>query len=288
MRTIYANLDDFRNYLSLASYNVDDDQKLLGFLKTASRSVDKYTRRHFYPLRDTKKYDYKFSQEIRFRHDLLVLDTLYTNNGASTLASGVLLLKTGDDYNYPPWNKVIIRSDSGCTLNYTGTDQQSQHVTGMWGYHENYSEAWVDTGTSLGTSYVQGASQITVLGGSTGFSDINWESPRFSIGDTLKIGDEFFYVAGGTSNVVNVVPHINGTSSNHHASLTPVYKFEPEPDIQWSTLRLAAWLQGQGMTPYENKTAFIAIGQISIPTAYGRDVAARLDRFVKVMFETIP
>jgi hypothetical protein len=288
MRSLYANLDDIRQYSSLASYNVDDDQKLLGFLKTASRSIDKYTRRHFYPLRDTKKYDYIHSQEIRFKHDLLELDTLYTNNGASTLASGVLLLKTGNDYNFPPYNKVVIRSDSGSTLNYTGTDQQSQHVVGFWGYHEDYSNAWVDTGTSLGASYVSGASQITVLGGSTGFSDINWESPRFSIGDTLKIGDEMFYVAGGVSNVVNVIPHFNGTSANHHASLVPVYRYEPEPDIQWATIRLAAWLNGQGMSPYENKTAFIQIGVISVPTQMGTDIKARLERFTKTMIETIP
>src|SRR3990167_7669935 len=288
MKSLYANLEDLRQYMTLASENSADDAKLLGFLGRASRSIDRFCRRPFYPERDTKKYDYKDSQRIRFRHDLLELDTLYTNNGASTLASGVLLLMTGDDYNFPPYDRVVIRSDSGSTLNYTNTDQQSQHVVGFWGYHENWDEAWVDTGTSLGTSYVSGTSQLAVSGGSTGFSDINWEAPRFAAGDALKVGDEMFFVAGGNGSIVNVVPHFNGTSANHHASLVPVYRYEPEPDIQWATIRLAAWLNGQGMSPYENKMAFVQFGQLNIPQGLATDVKQRLERFVKTMIVTVP
>ena len=289
MRSIYANMHDLKTYITLASQVVENDQTLLGYLKTASRSVDKFCRRHFYPIRQTRFYDYKLSQAIRLDADLLELDTLYTNNGASTLASGVLLLQTGNNYNYPPYERIVILSDTGCTLNYSGTDQKSQHVLGFWGYHENYSEeAWVDTGTSLAASYVSGASQITVLGGSTGLSDINWESPRFAVGDTLKIGDEMFFAAGGNSNVVNVIPHINGTSANHHASLVPVYRFEPEPEIQFATLRLAAWLNGQMMSPYENKTVFVQFGALNVPQSLATDVKARIERFVKTTIVTIP
>jgi hypothetical protein len=288
MKSLYANLADLRDYMSLASQNDADDPKLIGLLGRASRSIEKYCRRPFHPTRDTKYYDYRQSQEIRFRHDLLEIDTLATNNGASVLPNGILLLKTGDDYNFPPYDRVVIRTDSGSTFNYSGTDQKASEVTGFWGYHEDYANAWVDTGTSLGGSHVSGASQLTVLGGSTGFSDIDWQAPRFAAGDTLKIGGEMFFAAGGNGTSVNVVPAFNGTSANHHASGVPIYRYEPEADIQWATIRLAAWLNGQAMTPYENKTAFIAIGQISIPSTWGKDIADRLDRFIKPMIVTVP
>lgn len=290
--TVYATLDQAKSYMSFASQNTLDDEKLIGFLNRASRSVDKYTRRRFFPLRETRKYDYSLSDEIRLDWELLALDSLYTQNGASQIPNGILLLQTGRNYNYGPWDKIVIRSDSGSGLNYSGTDQQANHVQGFFGYHEDYSNAWIDTGTSLAASYAASSTSLSLAGAGSagvGASDMNYEAPRISIGDLLMIGDEMMnVVAGSGANQSIVKPFANGTSANNHASGTAIYKFAPEPDINWATIQLTSWLYGQGMSPYENKTAFIQLGTISIPSAWGTSIKDKIDRFRRTTLVIYP
>lgn len=288
---LYATVAQLRTYLTIASQNEADDRQLYGLLKTASRSADKYTRRWFFPKRDTRYYDYKESQVIKLDADFLSLDTLLTQNGDETVSSGVVILQTGDNYNHPPYNLIVMRSDSGCTFNYSGTDQRANQVTGWWGYNEDYSNAWISTGASLSTSYISGAGSIGISGGSTGTgaSDANGDSPRLSPGDVIRIDGEVMQVTAGLNNsAILVLGHTNGTSANHHAASTAIEKFIPEPDINWATVRMAGWLYGQGMTPYESKTAFVTIGTINIPQGMAADVKQRLDRFVRMTFVTYP
>lgn len=286
----YTTLDTVRKYLSLGSADNADDENVLGLIKVASRAIDKYTRRHFYPTSATRFYSHDESQRVKLDEDLLSLTTFKTQNGASTLSSGVLFLMTGDEWNTPPYDRIVINESAGCVLTYSGTPQKSNEVTGLWGYHENYESAWIDTGTSLATSYGASGGSIGIAGGSTGTgsSDVNGEAPRISVGNKLRIGDEFFDVYGGNGSIINVTPYANGTTAASHAASTTVYKFAYEPDIEWAATRLTTWVVGQQMTPYQTKTAFLGLGQLSIPEAWPPDARDRLDRFVRRKIATMP
>lgn len=294
MANTYSTIEKVRTYLTLGSANIQDDSMLLGYLNRASRSVDKYTRRYFYPLRKTRYYDYDQSQEIRLDDDLLALDALSTQNGASTISQGALYLMTGNNYNRPPYDRIVLRSNSGSLLFYSGTDQQANQITAYWGYNEDYSNAWIDTGTSLAGSVNLTAGSISLAGAGSygvGASDANFEAPRIAIGDTLKIESEFFHVVGGGASG-NSSPFVlraqNGTSANNHATGTAIYKYAPDPDIQWATERLSAWLYGQQSTPYETKTAYVGMGGLTIPQGLAVDVKQRLDRFKRTTMMIYP
>jgi hypothetical protein len=290
-KPFYTNLDRIDRYLSLSSSNETDDKQLMSHIGRASRSIDKYCRREFYPLRETRFYDYREAREIRLDKDLLSLETLKTMNGASTIASPTMILQNGDNYNRPPWDKIVLRYNTGSLFLFSGTDQRANEVTGWWGYHEDYGNAWVDTGASLGASYSASAGSLTLSGTSygVGASDANFESPRIAPGDTLMIEGEMMFVAGGNGvSQVNLIPYQNGTSANNHPSGAKIYRFSPEPDIQWATERLAAWLYGQAMTPYEVKTANVMLGTLSIPEGMAADVRQRLDRFVRMSIVVYP
>jgi len=286
----YTTLDTVRKYLTLGSADAGDDENILGLINRASRAIDKYTRRHFFPTSATRFYSHDESQRIKLDEDLLSLTTLKTQNGESTLASGVLLLMTGDEWNTPPYDRIVINESAGCTLTYSGTPQKSNEVSGLWGYHENYESAWIDTGTSLATAYGASGGSIGIAGGSngTGASDINGDAPRISVGNKLRIGDEFFDVYGGNGSIINVTPYANGTTGASHAASTTVYKFAYEPDIEWAATRLTAWNIGKSMSPYQEKTAFPGIGEIRIPSSWPEDVRDRLDRFVRRKIATMP
>ena len=278
-----------------ASANTQDDATLLNFMGRASRSIDRYTRRKFYPRSELRRYDYEEPKRIFLDDDLLELTTLATQNGACTVASGVMWLSTGDNWNRPPYYTIILDDSSVSVLNFSGTPQRANEVTGIWGYHEAWGEeAWIDTGTSLAADYTASAGSISLAGAGSfgsGASDVLGEHPRMSPGDLLKIGAQYFHVLGSGSagNATTLVrPYANGTTATSHASGASIARFAPEPDIEWATRRLTTWLFGAKDTPYQTKTAFIQLGTIEIAQGLAVDVKQKIDRYVRRTFQVIP
>jgi len=290
----YTTLAQVRQYLNMASANNSDDDLLIRFMRRASNAIDTYTRRKFYPHVETRKYDLGDVQTVKLDKDLLSLTTLSTQNGSCAVGSTVLFLGTGQNWNRPPYDRIVIDSSSGSTLNYSGTPQKANHVLGIWGYHEDWGNAWVDTGTSLANAYTASAAYLSFAGAGsvgTGASDIYGEYPRISIGNLLKVDSEYFYVVGGATSgngSALVVSYANGTTGASHAAGASVYKFQPEGDIEWSAMRLTAWLYGQKDTPYQTKTANFIVGNLEIPTGVAVDVKDKIDRFVRREFATFP
>lgn len=290
----YTTLEEVRKYLSLASQNVDNDEQVLGIIKQASRAIDRYTRRSFAPTSETRFYDYRDPQMVWLDKDLLSLTSLKYNNGACTMASGVMWLGTGENWNYPPYDRIVLNTGIGSQLNYSTTQQRAIEVTGLWGYHENYSGAWVNTGTSLAASMAASDTIMQFAGAGsfgTAASDENGYAPRIAIGNLLRVDNEFFDATATTNSgtsAATVQPYRNGTTAASHASGTTIYKFEPEPDIEWTTKRLSTWILGQTFAPYQEKTVNYAMGSISIPTTWPPECKDKMDRFMKRTIAVLP
>ena len=269
-------------------------------LYNASRSVDHFTRRKFYPRLETRFYDHYNAKQIRVDDDLLDIRTLKTMNGACTVASGVMWLAAGDNWNYTPYDRIVLSSNSGSVLLYSGTPQRSNELTAFWGYHEDYKNAWVDTGTSLAVNYSASGVTLALAGaGSAGTdaSDVNGFAPRIAIGDLLKMGDQLFYVKGAPTSgngSLLITPYVNGThtasviSGGSWAAGTSIAKFAPEPDIVWATKRLTAWIYGQKDNPYHTRQASFQLGILEIAEQMPIDVKERLLRFVKHPIQIFP
>ena len=61
----YVSLAKLQSYLSLASNNNSDNELLLSFITKASRSIDTFTQRKFYPRLETRFYDYVESRRVK-------------------------------------------------------------------------------------------------------------------------------------------------------------------------------------------------------------------------------
>lgn len=299
MINTYTNIYKVRDYLKQntteASAITSDDALLMRFAKNASRAIDRYTRRKFYPRLETRFYDYKDTQVLRLDDDLAELVTLRTQNGACTVGSAVMWLGTGKSWNHPPYDRIVLDDSTGSTLNYSGTPQRANEVTGWWTYHETWGEyAWVDTGTSLQEDYTASAGSLNLAGAGsygTGASDADGDYPRIAVGDIIKIGNQLFNVIGSGSqgnNIVPVKPYANGTSGTSATSGASIAKFRPEPDIEWCALRLTGWMYGQKDSPYTDKQAFPQLGVVSIPSSMPPDVRDKLDRFERITLTVYP
>lgn len=285
----YATLNQLRQYLNLGETNTEDDTRLLQFVRRASRAIDTYTRRKFYPERKTLTFDYVYSDEVRFNRDVLELKGLSDLNGASGVGSDVLFLSCGYNYNYTPYDRVRIKEDSGSLFNFQGTTQKAIHADVILGFHEDYDNAWVNSNGLLTASL---ASSLTTASVSASSGENEWGiSPRYEPQTLARIGtgasEEFVYISSFTNgSLVNLIRGVNGTTAKDHASDTPVYVWDTEPEIKFSTIRLAQWQYETAQNPIYSKMFSPQFGTIELPFSWPLEIKDKLDRFKRGRIES--
>lgn len=280
----YVPLDDLRSYFSLASGNTTDDSQMLDLIYRSSRSVDKFTRRHFFPKLETRYYDIPPGDELRLDRDFLSFSGLSHMNGAQEIDSSVYWGARGDDWNVRPFDRIVLDDTSGSMFNYSGTPRRAVHVSGVTGYHE--TNGWVFSGTSL-LGDLTTTNRLLFIGGSLGQDDEGF-SPRFKPGQTVKIDNEFMNIEYGSGlSYIGVKRAINGTTMASHASDSAVYIWKPESDIQFYTKRLASWAYMQSQSPYTERISVPGYGSIDVPGTWPKDIKSGLDRFVRRVIKVV-
>lgn len=285
----YTSLSQMRTYLSLGSNDTADDAVIRSFIGIASRMIDKETRCTFYPKRVTLVFDDPPDSQFLHFNEQLVLEVAGLSDlaGASEIDSSAYFLSCGDTYNLSPYDSLTILSNSGSGFKYSGTPQRSVRVDAVVGYHEDYSNAWVNSGASL-TSLLGADVTLASVSGSAGENEFGI-SPRFDTEQILRIGggtpsEEYIQIMDTSpttdGSVIRVRRGINGTTAASHAASATIEVFDIEPDIVFCTRLLTAWIYEKSQAPFTNKIAMPSMGVIEIPSAWPNEVKERL-RFYK-------
>jgi len=271
--------------LGTATPDPDDIEELRDYCTLASRMFDGACKRHFYPLIAARDYDHPADDtRLLLDEDLLEVSTFTTQNGDTTITSGNYYLMCGGSYNVTPYDRIVLKSDSTQpNLSYSGTLQKANTITATWGYHEDWANAWQDSGDTL-----QAAISSTTATSCT-VSDVDGAgvygmTPRFRVQDLIKIDDEFCYVtAKNTStNVLTLRRGANGSTAATHDNGSTVYVYRVMHDIETACRRLAKWLYDARASSYTDElTTTDAAGVTRIPPnapALVRLVAERYKR----------
>mgnify|MGYP001605011279 FL=1 len=164
---VYVTYEELKEYLtSKPGEAIKDDQLLKQFVIKTSRLFDEYCERKFYPRIETRYFDHPTdgliedawpldsnlitaqvarvrTDELWLDDDLLALTTLTTNNGATTITSSDYLLLNGQKYAPTPYNVIRLQPNGTTTaFKYTNTPYKANALTGVWGFHNDYSNAW--------------------------------------------------------------------------------------------------------------------------------------------------
>jgi len=273
----YVNYEDLKSYQGIGE--TGDDTLLKGLCVGASRIWEMVTRqRYFYPRSEERLYDYpKNTSVLELDDDLLEVTTFTTANGDTDIDSGDYYLMCGKSYNLTPYNRIVMASDGDQpNLLYSGSSQRANSVTGIWGYHEDWDNAWRDSQDT-----VQNDEEITAAGTSLTVTDADGVNlvgviPRFKVDTLLKIGDEYLYVtAKNTStNALTVVRGVNGTTAAAHDADTAIYTYHVQDEINHWVTRLAAWLYRQKDNSADMDRAIIPeYGGMLLPSKIPSDVA---------------
>lgn len=282
----YVSLEDFK-----AIRNIDrttHDQQLRSYLLGAKRFIDTKVGYGFYPKRDIRTYPHPPDAVKLFFSDwLLELETLVTNNGDTTIPASDYILLTGSRQDLTPYDRVYLLPDSEHNVFlWSGNADVSNTVTGIWGFHDDYDEAWVYANTTLqNAGGIPASSTSTVLDvSSLSGSDNTGRSPKIQTYDLIKIGDEFMNVTSidTTSDTVTVARAVNGSLLAAHAQLDPIYRWSPIEEIVLTARRLTAYFYAQRSIDSYEVQVDPAGGSVNLPAGIPKDVWGNLMQYQDV------
>ncbi len=198
-----------------------DDVLLLTFIRTASDWIHKVARRHFVPRIETRYFDNlrdTDGENLILDADLLSITTV-TNGDAVAVASNE---RTTIPKNVTPYYAIRLLASSSKTWAYNSTTNDPEDavsVLGVWGYHEDYANAW-ETLTTSNASMTNAATSITLLANAG------------NAGEIWKIESELVYVSSIANTTATVVRAVNGSAAVAHNTSTTIARWIPDIGIQ--------------------------------------------------------
>jgi hypothetical protein len=273
----YATLTDFKSFQTISSTDATDDSVIEKMLEGASRWIDSYTGRRFYPIIATRYFD--VPQEVnkpkllQLDDDLLALTTL-TNGDDTTITSTDYLLQPVNAS--PKWG-IQLKPSSDVYWEYDSSNEYLAviDVLGWWGYHDEYSQrAWSTAGT-LGAALNASALSATMTAGHT---------LQAAGGQILKIDNEIIIsTASGATSLTILKRGDNGSTAAAHDNASTVYLWNPMAKIHETCLEVSMNLYRKRYGENSEGVAKItAMGVVISPTDVSSHTKSYLDTLKKL------
>ena len=227
-----ATLHDLRRHLQLAQHDSSADDDLLRGLQEASHYLESATQRRYCPRLATldAAIDPSAPDQLILPDDLLELRAIQCGGSAIDL-SQLRRIPQGAD---SPASILLLDGNPGTTLS----------IRGLWGWHDRWTSAWRDSGDALASAIEASAAAISVAD----VDALAGGSPRFQIGQLLRLDDEYLRVTAidSAGNALTVLRGAQGTTASDHASGAKIDIYQPPPAIVDLTTRYAEVLMRPG------------------------------------------
>jgi len=207
-----------------------EDQRLRLAIQAASKWLERLAGRRFSPYWAVLRHavDPARPTQLVLHADLLELLAVEDASGPLdveqiiTAEDGTLIYPVGfNDGEMPRWAVA---------------------VTGIWGTHDDWSQAWRSSGDALSLACDAAATQLSVSDVSG--ADAHQQTPRFQVGQLIRLGDEYLRVVAihADTQQLSVLRGQQGTHAAAHDAAAPIDIYQPADDLVLLCLRLAAWL----------------------------------------------
>jgi hypothetical protein len=274
----YITLAQFKRYQGIDADQADQDWLIRELLEGASRTWDTWTQRRFYPRIETRYYDYREGYQLRLDDDLLAVTTLKTDNGDTTISASDYWPMAGSSYGATPYSRIVLDTTTATPLTYSSTRQRANAVTGIWGYHSDWANAWaLATTTTEALDTSETGIDVTAAAGGDWMARGN----RFEAGMLLLIGTEYAYVTAVDmpSDELTVIRGVNGSTAAAHDTSASVYAYRPDPGVVQAIRRLTAWMWHQKDNQSFMITGYPEIGIVEAPPGLPADLQRLVARY---------
>lgn len=320
---VYATADEVKEYLENRDKDelVQDDNILLRFAVEASRKFDALTHRRFYPTLQTRTFDDPLwaignrvprrvpvrsstshnsplvrpgigpnlrPGQLKVDEDLLEVVTLTTANGLTTIDAADQILQSGNNTNRLPADRIVLKSDGTTTIfTFSGTPQEANSVTGFWGFHNDWANAWSQVDTVQDNPLTSSATSVLVTD-VDGIDEVGI-APRFREQNLIRFGAgasaEYSYVidVNPHTEILTVIRGVNGTAAAEQVQNTDIYVFRPQPEITLALKVLAthSYRRKDSVGNAQDRTLASSTGVLILPSTLPDEVASMIGVYRK-------
>lgn len=253
--------------------------RLQSKLRFASTQIDNFTHRFFEPVIATKTFDWQDSYCLDFRgNDLLALTSISdTLQGAIDTTGAVLY--GGNDETVGPYYRIELEPGFA-VFGYLVWPQRAITVIGTWGYHDEYAHAFTDSSDTVQNATQISASVTSLTVTSASGADTNGDSPRFQVGQIIRMGTEYSYISAISTNTLTIIRGVNGSTAAIHLNGVAIYTYSPMLLVNDITLRYARFLDARDDTDFSSVT-IDPNGSKKINPSMPKDITDRLEYLCK-------
>lgn len=257
---LYATLEEVKDQIDLTSNT--DDSAILSLINTVSRMIDRITGKFFYPQKQTVYLNSIGGDLIYLPDYILELNSLEISddNGDTyePLTQEDYFLTNGVDYR-EPYNSIYLNPNGDQSSFYSGT--RAIKIDAVWGFNENYSNAWADSGSVLLGDVNNSTTTFPVDPDNT---DVFGLYSSVSLGGLLKVNSEVFYptFTDSVNNEIKVIRGFNGFDSDSHTAGDTVYKWMVHPIVRQATIIQTVRTWKRAETAFQDTTANQNTGQL--------------------------
>lgn len=210
----YTTVNNVRSVL-LDSAQSKDDGLILSIIRDVSREMHGLSNLYFWPRIQTHLFDVPDKGYSLYLDEPLLEATSFLNGDGSTIDP--------TDYVLYPLNKTpknearLIPAYVQFQIPSSGYGYGAMTVSGVWGYHPDYSNAWqeVTTLSAAITSTSSGSASVP-----TGI---------IYAGELLKIDSEYLYVSavtsGSVADTLSILRGVNGSTAATHLTAATVSRW---------------------------------------------------------------
>lgn len=284
----YETLKEHMLSVKGATLATDNDANLKRFCLGATSMFNEFADRYFVPERATYTFDHPTYdlRQIDLDKDLLELLGFTTENGATTIPTADFLLRAGKSSNFTPYDNVRLSRASDYSFSYEDDPEEANAITGIWGYHDDWANAWENSGDTVRDDPL-GAAATTITASDVAGEDINGLPIRFRVQQLIKIEDEYLFITGKnkTNNKLTVRRGVNGTTAAQHAQDTPIYIYRPMPALVQAMWTFVAYLERRraGVGTDSDRPLATAQGILVLPPRLPDEVQRALEHFRRVV-----
>lgn len=260
------------------------DSLFLRLANQASRFIDRYCRRVFFPRLATRYFNADGKSTL-FVGDLLSVTTvsISTDNGLTytdLVADTDYRLTRWGDHNDPrSWATLEI--DPNSTQGAWPTGYRAVKVLGVWGYADDRDTAWENsTDDVLNNPLAAGGVTLNVTDADG--ADALGLTPRFQAGQLLRMGSEYAYgsaVVASTTNQVTIVRACNGTVDAAHVLGVQIDIWRPPEPVKQAAVISVVRLLERGLQGFGDSRANAELGQMIYLRALDPEARALLDPY---------
>ena len=282
----YATFDEIKDALadSIGSSTTKYDNELRRCANQASRLIDRLTGRTFWPQYATRYPMSAGGASLHVDGELLEVDSVSMSDDSGLTYTAI----TTDDYysiggrrleyDATPIYRLDINQNTDSDYTYWYTGQRSIKLVGWWGWHDAYAEAWQNSQDTTENDPLTAAGTSVTVNDADG-ADLWGLTPRFQVGQLLKIESEFVLVTAvtaGETNTLTVKRGQCGTTAAEHDQNTTIYVYRPPEIIKEAVIAMAVRAFKRAQAAYQDAGGFAELGELMYVKELAPEVKAVL------------